>query len=155
MSADSTISVPPGMLTRLREARRAMALTGAGISAESGIPTFRDPGTGLWSQYSPEEFATPRGWRRNPKLVWGWYTHRRRLVRRAVPNAGHRALAALGRYYPEFTLVTQNVDGLHARAGSREVLELHGSLFRFKCSADDAPVDYDDPEDDDPAAMEA
>lgn len=155
MSTESEDTVQPDILTRLRAARRAMALTGAGISAESGIPTFRAPGTGLWSQYTPEEFATPRGWRRNPKLVWGWYTHRRRLARRAEPNAGHRALAALADYYPEFTLVTQNVDGLHARAGSRDVLELHGSLFRFKCSADDTPIDYDDPEDGDPAAMEA
>jgi NAD-dependent deacetylase len=155
MSTDSSIAVPPALLLRLRTARRAMALTGAGISAESGIPTFRDPGEGLWSQYSPEDFATPRGWRRNPRLVWGWYTHRRRLAWRAQPNAGHVALAALADYYPEFTLVTQNVDGLHRRAGSRDVLELHGSLFRFKCSADGAPVDYDDPEDDDPAAMEA
>jgi NAD-dependent deacetylase len=132
-----------------------VALTGAGISAESGIPTFRDPGNGLWSQYSPEDFATPRGWRHNPRLVWGWYTQRRRLALHAEPNAGHEALAALADYYAEFTLVTQNVDGLHTRAGSRDVLELHGSLFRFKCSADGAPVDYDDPEDDDSAAMDA
>jgi NAD-dependent deacetylase len=155
MSSESTIAVPPALLLCLRAARRAMALTGAGVSAESNIPTFRDPGKGLWSQYSPKDFATPRGWRRNPRLVWGWYTHRRRLARRAEPNAGHVALAVLADYYAEFTLVTQNVDGLHARAGSRDVLELHGSLFRFKCSADGAPVNYDDPEDDDPAAMEA
>lgn len=155
MSAASPLSVPPAILARLRAATRALALTGAGISAESGIPTFRDLGTGLWTQYSLEDFATPRGWRRNPQLVWGWYAHRRRLVQRVEPNAGHRALAALADFYPQFTLATQNVDGLHARAGSRDVLELHGSLFRFKCSADDDPVDYQDPGDADPASLEA
>lgn len=155
MSAESALVVPPATLTRLREARRALVLTGAGISAESGIPTFRNPGTGLWSQYSPEDFATPRGWRRNPKLVWGWYAHRRQVVRRAEPNAGHRALAELASYYSELTLVTQNVDGLHTRAGSRDVVELHGSLFRFKCSIEEIAVAYADPEDDDPAAIEA
>ena len=155
MCTNAPITVPDHILIRLRSAKRAMALTGAGISAESGIPTFRAPGTGLWSQYSPEEFATPRGWRRNPRLVWGWYTHRRRLARAAQPNPGHRALARLADLYPEFTLVTQNVDSLHTRAGSRNVVELHGSLFRFKCSAEDTPVAYDDPLDGDPDAMAA
>lgn len=155
MSANTPFSVPDDILARLRSAKRAMALTGAGISAESGIPTFRDPGTGLWSQYSPEEFATPRGWQRNPRLVWGWYTHRRRLARAAQPNAGHRALAHLADFYPNFTLVTQNVDSLHTRAGSRNVVELHGSLFRFKCSEEHTPVEYDDPLDGDPDAMAA
>lgn len=155
MSGDTSFTVPDGVLAQLCGARRAMALTGAGISAESGIPTFRDPGIGLWSQYSPEEFATPRGWRRNPRLVWGWYTHRRRLARAAQPNAGHLALARLADLYPDFTLVTQNVDGLHVRAGSRGVVELHGSLFRFRCSAEDTPVSYDDPLDDDADAMAA
>ena len=87
--------MPPALLLRLRAARRVMALTGAGISAESGIPTFRDPGKGLWSQHSPEDFATPRGWRRNPRLVWGWYTHRRRLARRAQVDLGHRGARVL------------------------------------------------------------
>src|SRR5262249_50378653 len=129
-------------------------LTGAGISAESGIPTFRAPGTGLWSQYPVEDFATPRGWRRNPRLVWGWYTHRRRLARAAAPNPGHLALARLAEYYPDFTLITQNVDGLHERAGSREVIELHGNLTRFRCSIEQTPVQWTDSEDDDPTAME-
>lgn len=155
MSPDADFAIPAAILARLCGARSAMALTGAGISAESGIPTFRDPGTGLWSQYSPEEFATPRGWRRNPRLVWGWYTHRRRLARAAQPNAGHLALARLADLYSDFTLVTQNVDGLHARAGSRDVVELHGSLFRFRCSVEETPVAYDDPLDADPEAMAA
>jgi NAD-dependent deacetylase len=151
---DPALNIAPSLLEQLRAARHAMALTGAGISAESGIPTFRAPGTGLWSQYSIEDFATPRAWRRNPKLVWGWYTHRRRLALRAQPNAGHLALAQLAADYPQFTLATQNVDGLHVRAGSQDVLELHGSLFRFRCTIEGAPVDYMDPEDNDPAALE-
>lgn len=146
------ISAP--ILARLRSAASALALTGAGISAESGIPTFRAPGTGLWSQYRIEDFATPGAWRRNPKLVWGWYTHRRRIARAAQPNPGHRALAALEAYYPDFTLATQNVDGLHTRAGSASVAELHGNIHRFRCTAEDVPIEWSDPEDDDPAAME-
>ncbi len=152
---EPTLAIPDGVLARLRAARRVMALTGAGVSAASGIPTFRAPGAGLWSQYSPSVFATPRGWARDPQLVWGWYTHRRRLARRAQPNAAHTALAALGAYYPAFTLVTQNVDGLHQRAGSQHVIELHGSLYRVRCSRDDTPVDWQDPDDDNPAALEA
>jgi NAD-dependent deacetylase len=154
MAEDRALEIAGAVLKRLRAATHAMALTGAGISAESGIPTFRAPGTGLWSQYSLEDFATPRAWRRNPKLVWGWYTHRRRLARLAEPNAGHVALAALGDYYPDFTLVTQNVDGLHTRAGSRSVAELHGNIHRFRCTAENVRVEYVDPEDDDAAAME-
>lgn len=148
------LSLPSDVLAGLRAATSIMALTGAGISAESGVPTFRAPGTGLWSQYRIEDFATPRAWNRDPKLVWGWYTHRRRLARRVQPNAGHQALAQLGAFHPRLTVVTQNVDGLHTRAGSRDVLELHGSLFRFRCSSEGISIPYDDPEDDDPEAME-
>ncbi|HUY76203.1 MAG TPA: NAD-dependent deacylase [Ktedonobacterales bacterium] len=150
-----TLAIPDAMLARLRTARRALALTGAGVSAASGIPTFRAPGAGLWSQYSPSVFATPRGWARDPQLVWGWYTHRRRLALRAQPNAAHTALAALEAYYPTFTLVTQNVDGLHQRAGSQQVVELHGSLYRFRCSRENTPVDWRNPDDNDPAALAA
>ncbi len=148
------LTLPPQTLALLRQAKSVMVLTGAGISAESGIPTFRTPGSGLWSKYRIEDFATPGAWRRNPKLVWGWYTHRRRLARHVQPNAGYLALAQLGGVYPSFTVVTQNVDGLHTRAGSRHVLELHGSLFRFRCTIEDTPIPYEDPEDDDPNAME-
>jgi NAD-dependent deacetylase len=148
------IAIPAPILARLRSATAALALTGAGISAESGIPTFRAPGTGLWSQYRITDFATPGAWQRNPKLVWGWYTHRRRIARAAQPNPGHRALATLEAYYPDFTLVTQNVDGLHTRAGSTSVAELHGNIHRFRCTAENIRVGWTDPEDDDPAAME-
>ena len=159
------IQIPAEAVTHLRQARSVLVLTGAGVSAESGIPTFRAPGTGLWSQYRIEDFATPDGWRRNPALVWSWYTHRRRLARRAQPNPAHLALARLeerlaqqtgqgGQAQPTpFVLATQNVDGLHQRAGSRAVTELHGSLFRFRCSAEQTPVAWDDPQDDDDAAL--
>lgn len=150
----SELAIPQEAIERLRAARSVFALTGAGVSAESGIPTFRAPGTGLWSQYKVEDFATPRGWRRNPPLVWSWYTHRRRLARRAQPNPGHLAMAELERRLPEWTLATQNVDALHQRAGSVHMVELHGSLFRFRCSSDDKPVAWEDPDDDDPEAME-
>jgi NAD-dependent deacetylase len=109
-------------------------LTGAGISAESGIPTFRDALTGLWARYRPEDLATPEAFARNPALVWSWYAWRHGLAVRAEPNAGHRALARLESCVPRLTLVTQNVDGLHHRAGHRTVWELHGSLLRVRCA---------------------
>jgi NAD-dependent deacetylase len=113
-------------------------LTGAGISAESGVPTFRDAQTGLWAQYRPEDLATPEAFARDPKRVWQWYEWRRGLVGQAEPNAGHRALADLSHRVPRLTLVTQNVDGLHQRAGSRDVIEYHGNLFRDRCSVERA-----------------
>ena len=108
-------------------------LTGAGISAESGIPTFRDAQTGLWEQYDPLDLATPEAFLRDPELVWRWYRWRRELVASAEPNAGHVALARLAALVPRLTLVTQNVDGLHQRAGSEDVVEFHGNLFEDRC----------------------
>lgn len=113
---------------RTARPRRVVAFTGAGVSADSGIPTFRGPG-GLWRDFRPEELATPEAFRRDPALVWEWYEWRRGLIREARPNAAHDALARLGDL-----VVTQNVDGLHTRAGSRDVVELHGSLFRVRCT---------------------
>ncbi len=133
--------IPEGLIAALRAARHVAVLTGAGVSAESGIPTFRDAQTGLWARYSPEELASPEAFRRNPKLVWEWYAWRRRLVAEAEPNAGHYALARLERLVPRFTLITQNVDGLHRRAGSTDPIELHGSLARARCSAEDTLYD--------------
>jgi NAD-dependent deacetylase len=124
----------------LKGAKHVAVLTGSGISAESGIPTFRDAQTGLWSKFKPEDLATPEGFRRNPKLVWEWYAWRRGLVARAQPNAGHLALVELEQRVPEFTLITQNVDGLHQRAGSRRVIELHGNITRTKCFEEDIAV---------------
>jgi NAD-dependent deacetylase len=108
------------------------ALTGAGISAESGIPTFRGAG-GLWREYRAEDLATPEAFSRDPKLVWEWYDWRRSLIAAAEPNAGHLALAELARRGPKFTLITQNVDGLHDRAGSTGVLKVHGDIWTVRC----------------------
>jgi NAD-dependent deacetylase len=129
------------LIAKLRAARSVAVLTGAGVSAESGIPTFRDPSaslragaqTGLWARYDPQELATPAAFRRNPRLVWEWYAHRRQIAAAAAPNPAHIALAKLERHLPDFTLITQNVDNLHRRAGSQNVVELHGNLSRTKC----------------------
>jgi NAD-dependent deacetylase len=113
--------------------RSLVVLTGAGMSAESGVPTFRDAQTGIWSRFDPMQLASPEGFRADPALVWRWYAWRRELVARAEPNAGHHALAGAAACYDRFHVVTQNVDGLHQRAGSRGVLELHGSIVRSRC----------------------
>ncbi len=111
---------------------RVVALTGAGISAESGVPTFRGPGS-LWERYRPEELATPEAFARDPTRVWAWYAWRRERIARAEPNPAHRTLAEMEAALPSFILITQNVDGLHQRAGSRRVIELHGNLWRVRC----------------------
>lgn len=118
----------------LRKARRVAVLTGAGISADSGLPTFRQAQTGLWAQYRPEDLANANAFANDPALIWAWYMWRLDLCRHALPNAGHHALAQLERRC-ELTLVTQNVDGLHARAGSAGAIELHGNLERARCTA--------------------
>jgi NAD-dependent deacetylase len=133
--------IPDSLITRMRATRRLAVLTGAGISAESDVPTFREVQTGLWAHYNPEQLATPEAFRRNPKLVWEWYAWRQEKVRQAQPNAGHRALVEMERRVAEFVLITQNVDGLHRRAGSHQVVELHGNLFRVKCFDEDRPVE--------------
>ena len=119
----------------LRAARRIVVLSGAGVSAESGIATFRDAQTGLWQRFRAEELATPEAFRHDPALVWGWYEWRRMQVLRAAPNPAHHAIAALAGRMPALTVVTQNVDDLHERAGSRDVVHLHGSLHAPRCSA--------------------
>ncbi|NUQ03728.1 MAG: NAD-dependent deacylase [Anaerolineae bacterium] len=117
----------------LSSAARVAALTGAGVSKESGIPTFRDAQTGLWAQYDPTQLATPQAFRRAPRLVWDFYEYRRELMRPAQPNPAHIALAQLERRVPQFTLITQNVDDLHERAGSIHIIRLHGQIHRNKC----------------------
>src|SRR5262245_24996037 len=114
-------------------ARRCLVLTGAGISAESGVPTFRGAG-GLWKTYRAEELATPGAFARDPRLVWEWYGWRREIVQRCAPNAAHAALARWAANNAGVTIITQNVDGLHAAAGGPPPVELHGSLFRLKCT---------------------
>lgn len=121
-------------IAALRRARHVAVLTGAGVSAESGLPTFRDALTGHWAAHRPEDLATPEAFERNPALVWGWYRMRREGALRAQPNPAHIALAHLETLVPRVTLITQNVDGLHHRAGSRAVIELHGNITRVRCS---------------------
>ncbi|MCS7101169.1 MAG: NAD-dependent deacylase, partial [Burkholderiaceae bacterium] len=116
------------------------------MSAESGVPTFRDTLTGLWANFDPERLASPAGFAADPPLVWRWYGERRQGVLRAQPNAGHRALARAAARFDAFPIITQNVDGLHARAGSRDVLELHGNILRTKCFGE-CGFRCDDPQD--------
>jgi NAD-dependent deacetylase len=118
----------------LASARSVAVLTGAGISAESGVPTFRGAG-GLWKTFRAEELATPQAFARDPHLVWEWYEMRRQAIASVQPNAGHRALAEFERRVPKFALVTQNVDGLHLRAGSKHVLRIHGDIWTLRCTA--------------------
>jgi NAD-dependent deacetylase len=131
----------PGLVSALRNSSHTVVLTGSGISAESGVPTFREAQTGLWERFDPQELATPEAFDRDPGLVWNWYAWRRELVARAVPNPGHLALVEMQDLVPSLTLVTQNVDGLHQRAGSRGVIELHGNILRTRCSAEGIEVD--------------
>ena len=118
---------------RLAAAQSVAVLTGAGISAESGIPTFRGAG-GLWNNYRAEDLATPEAFARDPRLVWEWYNWRRELIANAKPNAAHHALVKLQIAKPNFTLITQNVDGLHDLAGSGRMLKLHGDIWRLRCT---------------------
>ncbi len=137
-----TAKFPPELIEALRSASHIAVLTGAGISAESGVPTFRQAQTGLWAQYDPQELATPQAFQRNPRLVWEWYAWRRTLVAQVQPNPGHFALAEMARHVAVFTLITQNIDGLHQKAGSPGVIELHGSIQRVKCSREDRLVEH-------------
>ncbi len=138
--------VPDEVLELARAARRVTVLTGAGMSQESGVATFRDAQTGLWSQFDPTELATPQAWRRDKAFVNAWYVWRVRLIRQAQPNPGHRALAewaALpGR---DLRIVTQNIDDLHERAGSTVLAHLHGSMFAWRCDACGLPADTPEP----------
>jgi len=128
------VNFPNDLISLLRGTARLAALTGAGISQESGLRTFRDAQTGLWAQYKPEDLASPEAFRRDPKLIWDWYAWRREAVKGVRPNAGHYALVDIEACLPEFTLITQNVDGLHRMAGNRNVLELHGNIQRVRCA---------------------
>jgi len=125
--------IPTALVEALRDARHVCVLTGAGVSAESGVPTFREAQDGLWAQYDPLDLATPEAFLADPALVWRWYRWRRELVAEAQPNPGHRALAELAERVPRLTLVTQNVDNLHQRAGSSNVIEFHGNIFEDRC----------------------
>ena len=130
----------PEIVESLKSSQRVTVLTGAGISAESGVPTFREAQSGLWSRFDPTELATPEAFKQDPKLVWEWYTWRRQLVSQAKPNPGHYALVEMEDFYPDFTLITQNVDGLHRLAGSRSIIELHGDISRTRCSQENVQI---------------
>ncbi len=132
----ATCDIPDALVNALRDARHVCILTGAGVSAESGVPTFREAQDGLWAKYDPHELATPEAFLANPELIWRWYRWRRDLVSDVEPNPGHIAIAGLAGLVPRLTLVTQNVDNLHRRAGSNDVIEFHGNLFEDRCFAD-------------------
>ncbi len=119
----------------ITNANKIVVLTGAGVSKESGVPTFRDAMDGLWAQYDPQQLATPQAFAADPKLVWDWYEFRRGLVRDARPNPGHIAIAAIERRQPQTWVVTQNVDNLHEQAGSQQIIHLHGNIAQSKCAA--------------------
>lgn len=136
---------PPAVLDLVRDARHVVVLTGAGMSAESGIPTFRDAQTGLWEHHDPEQLATLHAWERDPEFVWAWYRWRAKLIRDVQPNAGHRALAAWAEDdRTDVWIVTQNVDDLHERAGSPVLAHLHGSIFALRCAECETPYDETD-----------
>ena len=151
MSANQA-SLPDELVALLRTKPSLAVLTGAGMSAESGVPTFREALSGLWSRYQPEELATPEAFSANPQRVWDWYQWRRELVVNAEPNVGHRAVCRQERSFPDFHLVTQNTDGMHQRAGSEEVIELHGNIHRDICSRERIPVTLDENDPDHPPA---
>jgi NAD-dependent deacetylase len=133
--------VPGIVIENLLQAQSVAVLSGSGMSAESGIPTFRDALTGIWSQYRPEDLATPEAFDRDPARVWQWYEARRKQVVEVQPHAGYEALISLESLVNELTIVTQNVDGLHRRAGSGKVLELHGNILRSVCSRSKRVID--------------
>ncbi|MEN9935380.1 MAG: hypothetical protein RLZZ387_1959 [Chloroflexota bacterium] len=128
-----TLTLPEHVLHRLKTAQRVVVLTGGGMAAESGVPSFRDSHTGEWAQYDVSELATPQAYLRNPRLVWEWYDHRRRSADGAEPSPAHYALVDLEQHYPSFTLITQTIDSLHWRAGSRDLVEINGCLRRSRC----------------------
>jgi len=128
--------IPGALVSAVRDARHVCVLTGAGVSAESGVPTFRDAQQGLWSQFNPQDLATPEAFLTDPALIWRWYRWRRGIVADVEPNPGHYAIAAMQDSVPQLTLITQNVDNLHQRAGSNNVIEFHGNLFEDRCFAD-------------------
>ena len=147
MNRSDAGTVDADLRDAIASARRVVVLTGAGMSAESGVPTFRDAQTGLWEQYSAEDLATEDAWLADPNLVWSWYQWRARMVRACEPNAGHLALGAWQRRLHaaggQLDVVTQNVDDLHERGGAEVLAHLHGSLFEFRCDECSEPADHD------------
>ncbi len=133
MSDVEFIEIPEGLIRILKNSKKVVALTGAGVSAESGVAVFRGAKDALFSKYKPEEIATPEAFRKNPGLVWEWYEMRRKKLKEVKPNPGHYALAKMEKIIDDFYIITQNVDGLHRQAGSEKVIELHGNIMNNKC----------------------
>ena len=129
-----SVNFPQELIQFLQKTKKLSVLTGAGASQESGLRTFRDAQSGLWAQYKPEDLASPQAFARDPKLIWDWYAWRREAIKGVRPNPGHYALVEFEKRIPQFTLITQNVDGLHRMAGNQNVLELHGNIQRVRCS---------------------
>lgn len=148
---DDEYGVYAALADCMRAAGTVTVLTGAGISADSGVPTFRDAQEGLWARYRPEDLATPEAFERDPDTVWRWYRSRRHRLDSVEPNAGHLALAAMADRLPDLHLITQNVDGLHQAAGHHHVIEFHGSIRRNVCHAEGRTVQVDDDTDTAPA----
>lgn len=142
-SSDS-LSIPAALLEQLAQARKVVVFTGAGVSAESGISTFRSGNGGLWARFNPHDLATPDAFQADPAAVWGWYEWRRAHVLRARPNPAHHAIAAMQRHFADCAVVTQNVDNLHERSGSRDVVHLHGRLEQARCFACQHPFRHGD-----------
>ncbi|UCG51239.1 MAG: NAD-dependent deacylase [Candidatus Latescibacterota bacterium] len=130
-----------GAVKLLGTARSVVVSTGAGISKESGIPTFRDAPNALWANYDPQTLASPEGFRQDPALVWRWYEDRRRMIGAAKPNPGHFAIAKLQEFFDDFVVITQNIDDLHRKAGSQNIVEVHGNVFRYKCFDMEHPIE--------------
>jgi len=141
---EEEIKISPKLVEQLRDAKRVTVLTGAGVSAESGIPTFRGAG-GIWEKYDFQKLATPWGFREDPSLVWEWYKLRQVEMKKAFPNPAHVVIASMAKYYDAYRVLTQNIDGMHQRAGSEDVIELHGSIWRMKCERDGTTIDLDEP----------
>ncbi len=129
----STNGIPQDLVERLGHASNIVVFTGAGVSAESGVPTFRGQ-DGLWQKYNAEDLATWQAFERDPRLVWSWYDYRRQIISGVDPNPGHMAIAEMASVFDKVTVVTQNVDGLHHRAGSKDIVELHGNIWRVRCT---------------------
>lgn len=127
------LTVPDAVLCRLKTAQRVVALSGRGMAAESRVPSFDEAHQGIWAQYDVSELATQQAFLRNPRLVWEWYDYRRQVAEAAQPSIAHYALVDLEQHYPNFTLITQTIDGLHWRAGSRDLIEINGCLRRSRC----------------------
>ena len=144
VSGEDRYAVPEAIIKRIRQSKRASVLTGAGISAESGIPTFRGAG-GIWEKYDYRKLATMQGFREDPGLVWEWYQLRQREMKKAKPNPAHETIAEMEAHFERFAVLTQNIDGMHKLAGSRNVIELHGSIWRMRCPRDGTIITLDAP----------